>query len=56
MQDPTKPKTRDSLVAKVINDYEKEIADVDLSDRAKETDEQEEEVMEEPKGLMARRT
>ena len=57
MQDPNKPKTRDSLVAKVINDYEKEIADVDLSDRAKETDEQEEEeVMEEPKGLMARRT
>lgn len=56
MQDPNKPKTRDSLVAKVINDYEKEIADVDLSDRAKETNEQEEEVMEEPKGLMARRT
>lgn len=59
MQDSTKPKTRDTLIAKVISQYEKEVAGADLSAREKEepaTEEEEEEVMEEPKGLMARRT
>ena len=51
--DKSKPKTRDTFIAKVISEYEKEIADVDLTD---DTPEVEEEVMEEPKGLMARRT
>ena len=49
MKDSNKPKTRDSLIAKVISKYEKELGNVDLTDRP-------EEVIEEPKGLMARRT
>ena len=57
MQDPTKPKTRDTLIAKVISNYEKEVAGADFSDREEEEEKTatEEEVMEEPKGLMARR-
>jgi hypothetical protein len=55
LEDKNKPKTRDSLIAKVINTYSKEIEDIDLSTDNTEV-ENEEEVMEEPKGLMARRT
>jgi hypothetical protein len=54
MTDTSKPKTRDTFIAKVISDYEKEIEDVDLTDDT--PDVEEEKVMEEPKGLMARRT
>jgi hypothetical protein len=54
MTDTSKPKTRDTFIAKVISDYEKEIEDVDLTDDT--PDVAAEEVMEEPKGLMARRT
>ena len=58
MEDNNKPKVRNSLIAKVITNYEKEIANVDLSDRdVKETAEEEEiDIKEEPKGLMTRRT
>jgi hypothetical protein len=57
MKDPNKPKTRDSLVAKVMNNYEKEIANANLTDRSMDAEEEEAtEVIEEPKGLMARRT
>ena len=55
MQDPAKPKTRDTLIAKVISKYEKEVADADLSEREEKEKATEEEI-EEPKGLMARRT
>ena len=54
MTDTSKPKTRDTFIAKVISDYEKEIEAVDLTDDT--PDIEEEEVMEEPKGLMARRS
>ena len=54
MTDTSKPKTRDTFIAKVISDYEKEIEAVDLTDDT--PDIEEEKVMEEPKGLMARRT
>ena len=56
MTDTSKPKTRDTLIARVISDYEKEIKDVDLTDDTPDVETKEEEVMEEPKGLMARRT
>jgi len=56
MTDTSKPKTRDTLIARVISDYEKEIEDVDLTDDTPDVETKEEEVMEEPKGLMARRT
>tara|TARA_R110001632_G_scaffold24236_1_gene67800 strand:- start:55 stop:564 length:510 start_codon:yes stop_codon:yes gene_type:complete len=56
MKDSNKPKTRDSLIAKVISKYEKELGNVDLTDRPDEEEQDTEEVMEEPKGLMARRT
>tara|TARA_R110000787_G_scaffold61823_2_gene139852 strand:+ start:535 stop:1044 length:510 start_codon:yes stop_codon:yes gene_type:complete len=56
MKDNNKPKTRDSLIAKVISKYEKELGNVDLTDRPDEEEQDTEEVMEEPKGLMARRT
>jgi hypothetical protein len=49
MEDNNKPK--------VLTNYEKEIANVDLSDRdAEETEEEEVDIKEEPKGLMTRRT
>ena len=54
MTDKSKPRTRDTFIAKVISDYEKEIEDVDLTDDTPDVEEKE--VMEEPKGLMARRT
>ena len=54
MTDKAKPRTRDTFIAKVISDYEKEIKDVDLTDDT--PDVEEEEKIEEPKGLMARRT
>ena len=56
MKDSNKPKTRDSLIAKVISKYEKELGNVDLTDRPDEEEQDTEEVIEEPKGLMARRT
>ena len=57
MTDTSKPRTRDTFIAKVISDYEKEIEDVDLTDDTPDVAaEEEEEVIEEPKGLMARRT
>jgi len=56
MKDNNKPKIRDSLIAKVISKYEKELGNVDLTDRPDEKEQDTEEVMEEPKGLMARRT
>ena len=55
LEDKNKPKTRDSLIAKVSNTYSKEIEDIDLSTDNTEV-KNEEKVMEEPKGLMARRT
>ena len=55
MKDPNKPKTRDSLIAKAINNYEKEISDINLSGNDKEETSEKKEVMEESKGLMARR-
>ncbi len=54
MTDKAKPRTRDTFIAKVISDYEKEIKDVDLTDDT--PDVEKEEKIEEPKGLMARRT
>jgi hypothetical protein len=56
MTDKSKPKTRDTFIAKVISDYEKEIEGVNLTDNTPDVAKEEEEVMEEPKGLMARRT
>ncbi len=57
MTDTSKPKTRDTFIAKVISDYEKEIEGVDLTDDTPDVAaEEKEEVIEEPKGLMARRT
>ena len=57
MTDTSKPKTRDTFIAKVISDYEKEIEGVNLTDDTPDVaKEEEEEVIEEPKGLMARRT
>jgi len=55
MTDKSKPRTRDTFIAKVISDYEKEIQDVDLTDDTPEVATEEEKEIEEPKGLMTRR-
>jgi len=52
LEDKNKPKTRDSLIAKVINTYSEEIEGVNFSTDKTEV----EDIIEEPKGLMARRT
>jgi len=57
LENKDKPKTRDTLIAKVISDYEKEVSGAGLSDREeKEVKDKVEVEEEEPKGLMARRT
>ena len=51
-----KPKARDTLLAKVVANYEKELETVDLSDNRDVDLTEEEDTPEEPRGLMARRT